>query len=245
MRHWWGPPQTTLFSSNCTTWLIDVHPNWLEENIFKVLHIVPLDRQFCHMQRHVRWHVNILHSYMHQHPLRTMDVCTTHGGWDGGESVRGPNKNALINVSTAVFNEIWVMNAHSKRFFFHWRSGSAISGLSPKLLPSSLARPLLLDTVYWTFTIILNFEDDLGSSIQFQKLIHTTSFKLRANNQHLDWVNPTAADLRDVCHRAWVSLHDINHNIWPWKWPCIMSPISEIDSHKIIWIKSNNQHLDF
>ena len=118
MRHWWGPPQTTLFSSNCTTWLIDVHPNWLEENIFKVLHIVPLDLQFCHMQRHVRWHVNILHSYMHQHPLRTMDVCTTHDGWDGRESVRGPNKNALINVSTAVFNEIWVMNAHSKRVFF-------------------------------------------------------------------------------------------------------------------------------
>ena len=32
-----------LFSSNCTTWLIHVHPIWSEENI-----------QFCHIQRHVR-----------------------------------------------------------------------------------------------------------------------------------------------------------------------------------------------
>ena len=91
------------------------------------------------------------------------------------------------------------MNAHSTRFL-HRRAGSAISGRSPKLLPSSLARRLLLDMVYWTFTIILNFEDGLGSSIQFQKLIQTTSFKPRANNQHLDWVNPTAADLREVWH---------------------------------------------
>ena len=225
----------SLFSSNCTTWLIDVHHNWSEENIFKVLHIVPLDLQFCHMQRHVRWHLDILNSHIHQRHLRTMDACTTHDGCDGRESVRGPNKNALIIVSTAVFNEsaIWVMSAHSTKFF-HWRSGSAIPGLSLNLLPSSLARRLLLDDVYWTFTIIFKFEDDLGSSFQFQKLIYTTSFKLRANNQHMDWVNPTAADLRDVCHMAWVSLYDINHDIWPWKWPWIMSPISEIDSHKII-----------
>ena len=138
---------------------------------------------------------------------------------------------------------IWMMNAHST-MFFHRRAGSAISGLFPKLLPSSLARRLLLDKVYWTFTIILIFEDDLGSSIQFQKLIHTTTFKLRANNQHLDWINPTVADLRGVWHMAWVSLHAINHDIWPRKWPWIMSPISEIDSHKIILTKSNNQHLD-
>ena len=120
IRYWWGLPQTTLFSSNCTTWLIDVHPNWLEENIFKVLHIVPLDLQFCHMQRHVRRHVNILHSYIHQRPLCIMDACTTHDGCDGWESVRGPNKNVLFSVSTAVFNEsaIWVMNAHSTKFFF-------------------------------------------------------------------------------------------------------------------------------
>ena len=82
---------------------------------------------------------------------------------------------------------IWVMNAHSTFFF---TEELVALFLSPKLLPSSLARRLLLDKVYWTYTIILNFEDDLGSSIQFQKLIYTTSFKLRANNQHLDWVNP-------------------------------------------------------
>ena len=117
-------------------------------------------------------------------------------------------------------------------FFFHRRAGSAISGLSSKLLPSSLARRLLLDKVYWTFTIILMFEDDLGSSIQFHTLIHTTTFKLRANNQHLYWVNPTVADLRHVWHMALVSLHAIDHDIWHRKWPWIMSPISEIDSHK-------------
>ena len=43
-----------LFSSNCTTWLIHVHPIWSEENILAVLHIIPLDLQFRHIQRHVR-----------------------------------------------------------------------------------------------------------------------------------------------------------------------------------------------
>ena len=43
-----------LFSSNRTTWLIHVHPTWSEENILAVLHIIPLDLQFCHVQRHVR-----------------------------------------------------------------------------------------------------------------------------------------------------------------------------------------------
>ena len=43
-----------LFFSNCTTWLIHVHPTWSEENILAVLHIIPLDLQFRHVQRHVR-----------------------------------------------------------------------------------------------------------------------------------------------------------------------------------------------
>ena len=43
-----------LFSSNCTTWLIHVHPTWSEENILAVLHIIPLDLQFRHVQRLVR-----------------------------------------------------------------------------------------------------------------------------------------------------------------------------------------------
>ena len=75
---------------------------------------------------------------------------------------------------------------------------------------------LLLDKVYWTFNIILNMKDDLGSSIQLQKMNKKTSFKLKPNNQHLELVNPRVADLTDVCHRAWTSLHDIDHDIWPW-----------------------------
>ena len=59
-----------LFSSNCTTWLIHVHHTWSEENILAVLHIIPLDLQFCHIQRHVREHVNIF-----QCPLHVMDAC--------------------------------------------------------------------------------------------------------------------------------------------------------------------------
>ena len=43
-----------LFSSNCTTCLIHVHLTWSEENILAVLHIIPLDMQFRHVQRHVR-----------------------------------------------------------------------------------------------------------------------------------------------------------------------------------------------
>ena len=59
-----------LFSNNCTTWLIHVHPTWSEENILAVLHIIPLDLQFRHIQRHVREHVNIF-----QCPLHVMDAC--------------------------------------------------------------------------------------------------------------------------------------------------------------------------
>ena len=43
-----------LFSSNCTTWLIHLHPTWSEENLLAVLHIIPSDLQFRHVQRHVR-----------------------------------------------------------------------------------------------------------------------------------------------------------------------------------------------
>ena len=59
-----------LFSSNCTTWLIHVHPTWSEENIVAVLHIIPLDLQFRHIRRHARKHVNIF-----QCPLHVMDAC--------------------------------------------------------------------------------------------------------------------------------------------------------------------------
>ena len=55
-------------------------------------------------------------------------------------------------------------------------------------------------------------------------MIDTTSFKLRPN-EHLDFFNPKVADLRDICHMAWVSVLDIDHDIWPW----ILSLISAID----------------
>ena len=58
-----------LFSSNCTTWLIHMHPTWSEENILAVLRIIPLDLQFRSVQRHVRWHVNIF-----QWPFHVMDA---------------------------------------------------------------------------------------------------------------------------------------------------------------------------
>ena len=134
-----------MSDSNCTTWLIDVHPTWSEENIPEVLHLVLLDLQFRH------------------------------------------------------------------------------TGPSP---------------IPWILKMIL----DLKSS---SKLIHTTSFKLRPNTQDLDLVHPTVANLRDVCYRTWASLHDIDPDIWPWRWTSITSPISEIDSGNIMWTKPNNQHLDF
>ena len=58
-----------LFSSNCTTCLIHVHPTWSEENILAVLYIIPFDLQFHHVQRYVRKHVNIF-----QWPLHVMDA---------------------------------------------------------------------------------------------------------------------------------------------------------------------------
>ena len=68
--HVLSPMMNPLFSSNCTTWLIHVHPTWSEENILAVLHIIPLDLQFRHIQWHVREHVNIF-----QWPLHVMDAC--------------------------------------------------------------------------------------------------------------------------------------------------------------------------
>ena len=57
-----------LFSSNCTTWLIHVHPTWSEENILAVFHTIPLDLQFRHIQWHVREHI-------FQCPVHVMDAC--------------------------------------------------------------------------------------------------------------------------------------------------------------------------
>ena len=137
--------------------------------------------------------------------------------WMRWQGIRGPNRNALISLSTTVFDESAssVLNAHStmvsslKSWLCYFRSFSKVA---TKLSCLSL----LLDKVYWTFNIILNFEDDLVSWIQFKNMIKKTSFKLRPSNQHLELVNPRVADLTDVCHRAWTSLHDIDHDMWPW-----------------------------
>ena len=201
-----------LFSSNCTTWLIHVHPTWSEENILAVLHIIPLDLQFRHIQRHVREHVNIF-----QCPLHVMDACQNCVTMDAMAGNQGTNRNALISLSTTVLDESArsVLNANStmvsslKSWLCYFRSFSKVA---TKLSCLSL----LPDKVYWTSNIILNFEDDLGSKIQFKNMIKKTSFKLRPSNQHLELVNPRVADLTDVCHGAWTSLHDIDHDIWPW-----------------------------
>ena len=105
-----------LFSSNHTTWLIDVHLTCSEENILEVLHIVPLDLQFRHMQRHVRWHVNIFHTHIHQRHSYIMDVCLKWVMMDAMARNRRTT-NALISVSTTVFGEnaSWALNAHSTK----------------------------------------------------------------------------------------------------------------------------------
>ena len=46
-------------------------------------------------------------------------------------------------------------------------------------------------------TITLDLDGDLGSRKQSQKLIPTALFRLKPNNQHLDFANRTAADMED------------------------------------------------
>ena len=148
----------------------------------KVLHLVPLDLQFRHMHRHVRWHVNIFHTHIHQRHLYMMDACQNGSWWIWWQRIRGPKcTNCCFNYSVWWKCRLCVECPFYS--FVHWRACCAISGLSPKLLPSSPVRPLHLDKVYWTFTItlILKMILDPQSSL---KLIDTTSFKLRPN-KHL------------------------------------------------------------
>ena len=65
---------------------------------------------------------------------------------------------------------------------------------------------------------------------QSHKLIPAALFKSKPNNQHLDFANPTATDLRNCSNRACATLNDLDHHIWPWRWPCIINFISEMDS---------------
>ena len=116
----WTSTNNPLFFCNCTTWLIDVYITWSEENIHEVLHLVhviPLNLQFRHMQRHVRWHANEYISYPYPSTTFVYNGCLSklcHDGYDGKEhGSRGP----LISVSTRVFGEnaSWVLNAHSTK----------------------------------------------------------------------------------------------------------------------------------
>ena len=71
-----------------------------------------------------------------------------HGGCDGGPSVRAPNKNVLVSASATVSGE-----RASCFSSFPWTATKLSFWL------------LLRDNVNWTFTIILNYADDLWSSI--------------------------------------------------------------------------------
>ena len=46
-------------------------------------------------------------------------------------------------------------------------------------------------------TITLDLDGDIGSWKQSKKLIPTALFRLKPNNQHLDFANLTAADMKD------------------------------------------------
>ena len=141
-------------------------------------------------------------------------------------------------------NASWVLNAHStkvsslKSWLRYFRS---FSEAAAKL--SCLA--FLLDKVYWTFTITLDFEDDLKSWFPFKNwfIQHHLNLdqKLRPN-EYLDFVNPIVVDLKNICHRARASLHDVDHDIWPWRWhwiqfqKLIQTPSFELNQILNTWI---------
>ena len=84
LYHLWCQTNAALMrtSINNTLFPVTAQPDWLmcqplgqKKNILELLHLVPLDRQFHHMQRHVRWHVHIFHTHIHQRPLYMMDAC--------------------------------------------------------------------------------------------------------------------------------------------------------------------------
>ena len=136
-----------LSFSNCTTWLIDVHPTWWNENILEVLHIVPLDLQFRHIQLHVTWHVNILHTHINHRPFHIMDACqkcVTMVAMPGNHLGDQTQMHELVFQLLCLMKVqpgCWMAILH----FGHWRAGYVSSALSPELLPSSPIWLLLLD----------------------------------------------------------------------------------------------------
>ena len=117
--------------------------------------------------------VHIFHTNIHQRRLYIMDASQNWVMMDAMARNQGTKMHWLLfQPQCLVKMQAWCWMPILQRVL-RWRAGYAISGLSPKLLPSTPTWPLLLDKVYWNFTITLNFEDDLGSEIQFINwLIH-------------------------------------------------------------------------
>ena len=83
---------------------------------------------------------------------------------------------------------------------------------------------------YMTLIMTFDLDDNLGSWAQFQKLIHTTSFRMNQIINTLIFKNPTAAGFKEAFDRTSATLNDLDHDIWPWRWPWIINIISEMDS---------------
>ena len=52
----------------------------------------------------------------------------------------------------------------------------------------------------------------------------------KPNNQHMDFENPTACGFKEAFDRTSATVNDLDHDIWPWRWPWIINIISEMDS---------------
>ena len=163
-----------MFSSNCTTWLIDVHPTCSGKTFLK-----------CFTSFRLIWNSAIcsgMCTYIsYQYPSTTFIYNGCLSNWvmmDAMARNQGTKMHWLLfQLQCLVKMQAWCWMPILQRVL-RWRAGYAISGISPKLLPSTPAWPLLLDKVYWNFTITLNFEDDLGSEIQFINwLIHHLNYE--------------------------------------------------------------------
>ena len=162
LRHWWGLLQTTL------CFPVTAQPDWFM--------CIPLGQRktflSCSVTPHSTWYAIPPCTAACEMTCKYISMtfacngCLSklcHDRCDGRESVWGPNRYALISVSTTVFDESAnsVLNANStmvsslKSLLCYFRSFSKVA---TKLSCLSL----LLDKVCWTFNIILNFEDDLG-----------------------------------------------------------------------------------
>ena len=135
MWHWWGPLQTTL------CFPVTAQPDKLmciPLGQRKTFYTIQLKLQFRHMQRHVRWHVNMFQQSLHiiadacQNCVMMDVVAGSHLGDQTTIHWLTFQLQCLVKVKAGCWMPIL------KRFL-QWRAGCAISGLSPKLLQSSPA----------------------------------------------------------------------------------------------------------